>query len=116
MQFFASQATRTGWSFVDERKAPVYFGDDFSYSENKLYELILVWMQEGAVVEVDMPAPTRRNPGKTRKVYKWTGEKMQEFRDDSAIMPPRVTVLNAEGSYLHSMIVRSWSPDVPLDQ
>jgi hypothetical protein len=100
---------------MTERKALVYFvdpfGDNFSHSEKMLYELICVYMQEGRIVEADMPTPTRRHPFKTRKVYKWIGVKIQELRDLSAEMPPSVTELNAEGSYIHRMVVRTWRSD-----
>lgn len=93
-----------------DKTAVLYFGENFSYCETKYYDQILVWLAEGSVTEARMPTPTAKNPEKYRTVYKWAGEKQQELRDLSAEMPPSVTEGNAEGSFIHRMIVKAWQP------
>jgi hypothetical protein len=93
-----------------ERNVELYFGDEFGYFERYDYNQVLVWLAEGSVVEARKPTPTKKNADKYCTVYKWIGEKQQELRDLSAEMPPSVTEGNAEGSFIHRMIVKAWRP------
>lgn len=92
------------------RLTEIYYGDGFDYCQNHPWDMVLIWLAEGSVVERRMPTPTRKNPEKYRTVYTWIGEKTQELRDLSAEMPPSVTEGNAEGSFIHRMIVKAWRP------
>jgi hypothetical protein len=88
----------------------VYSGTNFevcdSYSPQEFQDL---W-GKGAIVERKMPCPTRKRPDRTKTVYYWIGEDSASIRGLSCQMPARVTQLNAEGSYLHVQIVKSWKP------
>ena len=90
------------------RLTEVYYGDGFDYCQDHPWDIVLIWLAEGSVVERRMPTPTRKNPDKYRTVYMWIGEKMQELRDLSAEMPPSVTELAAQGSYIHRMMAVAW--------
>ena len=90
------------------RLTEVYYGDSFDYCQDYPWDMVLIWLAEGSVVERRMPTPTKKNPDKYRTVYMWIGEKTQDLRDLSAEMPPAVTELAAAGSRLHRSFALSY--------
>jgi hypothetical protein len=93
-----------------DRSVVVYKGDNFEVDERMPVAEFQDGWSKGAIVERKMPCPTRRNPLKTKTVYCWIGEDSASIRGLSSQMPPSVTVKNAEGSYIHRMIVNAWRP------
>ena len=97
-----------------DRMAVVFMDNDlesFECPENKPYEQIQQWMEDGEVIEVRMPTPTRRNPLKFRMVYKYMGRRpLHKIRDESATMGPRVIEQAMQGSSRHKAIVKAWRP------
>lgn len=99
---------------MSERIVVVYYNDDFSHQEDKPLDLVLSWLADGEAELARMPRPTRKQPDRTRLVYRYKGPRKAawaealECRGLSARMPAVVTELAAEGVGAFTAFADAW--------